>query len=102
VKPHETAGRHEGQGEEQDAGIPAPVGRLTRREAESERDGTHEPEEHEMKPGVHEVGVELRAEQERDEPDQRQRGGQELGDSYRSNQLSGRGRYASVRVTLFG
>jgi hypothetical protein len=59
VEPHEAAGRHERQGEEEHAGVAATVGGLAGGEAESERDRPDQPEEHEVEPGIHEVGVEL-------------------------------------------
>ena len=59
VEPQEAAGRHERQREEEDAGIPTPVGRLTCRVAEAERDGAHDPEDQEVERIVLDMRVEL-------------------------------------------
>jgi hypothetical protein len=61
VEAEESAGCHEGQGKEQDAGIPAPVGRLTRRVTEDERHAADNPEDDEVRSIVLEVRIELRA-----------------------------------------
>src|SRR5512133_1380159 len=77
MEPDEAPGRHEGEREEQDARVAAAVGRLTRRVAEAERDGTHEAEDYKVQLVVLDVRIEPLAEQKRDEPDQGQRGGDE-------------------------
>ena len=66
--------------QEQHAGVPAPVGRLACRIAESERHAADEAEDDEMRLVVMELGVELRPKQQRDEPDQRERDREEAGD----------------------
>ena len=73
VEDQEPAGRHEGEREEQDARVAASVGRLARGVAEDERDRADDPEDDEVRAVVLEVRVELRAQQQRDEPDERQR-----------------------------
>ena len=75
MQPQESAGRHERQREEQDAGVPAAVGRLARRVAERERDRAHDPEHHEMERIVLHMRIELRPKEQRDEPDERERCG---------------------------
>ena len=79
VEPEEPAGRHEREREEQDAGVAALVGRLACRVAEAERDRADDPEDHEVERIVLDVGIELRPQEQRHEPDQRQRGGEERG-----------------------
>jgi hypothetical protein len=74
VQPHEAAGGHERQRQEEDAGVAAPVRRLPCRITEAERHRPDEAEEDEMEPVVLQVRVELPAEQERNQPDQRQGG----------------------------
>jgi hypothetical protein len=80
VEPHEASGRHEGEREEEHSRVSTAFCRLARGKAEHERDRADHSEQHEMHPVVLEVRVELRAQQKRDEPDQRQRDGEELGD----------------------
>jgi hypothetical protein len=63
VEAEEAPGGHKGKREEQDAGIPTPVGRLTGRVSENERDTAHDPEDDEVRPVVLEVRVQLRAKQ---------------------------------------
>ena len=69
-------GRHECERQQQDARVSAPVRGLAGREAEHERDAADDPEDDEVRAVVLEVRVELRPEQQRDEADQRQRGGE--------------------------
>jgi hypothetical protein len=73
VKAEEAARRHERQREQQDPCVPAPVGRLTGGVAEGECDASGDPEDDEVQPVVLDVRVELLAEEERDEADERQR-----------------------------
>ena len=73
VEPEEASGRHERQREEQDARVAAPVGRLTRGVAERDRDRADEPEDDEVELVVLDVRVELGAQEQREEPDERQR-----------------------------
>ena len=77
MEPQEAAGRHERQRQQEDAGIAAPVRGLAGRVPEEERHCAHDPEDHEVERVVLDVRVEPRAKQERDEPDERQRGGDE-------------------------
>jgi hypothetical protein len=74
VESHEAAGGHERKREQQDARVSAPVGRLAGCVAEDERDAADEPEDHEVRAVVFEMRVELRATQQRREPDERERG----------------------------
>jgi hypothetical protein len=97
MEAHEAARRHERERQEKDACVPAPLGRLTGGEAESERNGAHEPEEHEVEPGVDEVGVELGTKQQRHEPDQRQRDGRERGNGSRAHTPARGARILRVR-----
>ena len=69
----EASGRHEGQREQEDASIAAPLGRFTRCVAENERHAPDDPEDHEMRSIVLEVRVELGAKQQRDEANEWQR-----------------------------
>jgi hypothetical protein len=71
MEPHEAAGGHEREREEQDTGVAAPIGSLARRIAEQERESADESEDDEMGAVVLEMGIELRAKQEGDKPDQR-------------------------------
>ena len=80
MEAHEAARRHERQREEQDARVAAPLGRLARRVAERERDPAREAEDQEVRLVVVELGVELRAEEQRDEPDQGQEDREQPGD----------------------
>jgi hypothetical protein len=98
VKPHEAAGRHEGEREEKHPRVAAAVCRLAGREAEHERDRPHQPEEHEVDAVVLEVRVELRAQQQRSEPDQRQRDCEELGDRSCADPLPRRAHRMAVRI----
>ena len=77
MDPQEAARRHERQREQKDAGIAAPVRSLTPRVPEQKRRCARDPEDHEVEWVVLDVRVEPRAKQKRDEPDQRQRGGDE-------------------------
>ena len=70
VEPEEASGRHERQREEQNARIAAPVGRLTRGVAERDRDRADEPEDDEVELVVLDVGVELGAQEQREETDE--------------------------------
>jgi hypothetical protein len=67
-----------------------------RRIAEDERDRAYDAEDHEVRAVVLEMRIELSAKQERDEADQRQRGGDNDGDaeSRRARTLSVRDRTA--------
>src|SRR4030095_10971174 len=56
--------------------------RLTGRIAENERDGTCDPEDHEGKPVVLQVRIELGAQQQRHKPDQWQRSSEDSGDDH--------------------
>ena len=58
VEPEEAARRHERQREEEDASVSASVGRLACRVAEAERDGSDDPEDHEMERVVLDVRIE--------------------------------------------
>jgi hypothetical protein len=102
VKREETARRHERKGQEQDACIPPLIGSLACRVADNEGHGARDPEDHEVEPVVLEVRIELRAEQERDKPDQRQRSGEDSGDDdgRRSRSLLKRGRRATAGIVL--
>ena len=73
VEPEEAPGRHEREGEQEHAGVAAPICRLARRVAEHERERAREPEDDEVEPVVLEVRVEARPEEQRDETDERQR-----------------------------
>ena len=73
MEPEEASGRHERQREEQDAGVAAPVGRLARRVAERDGDCADEAEDDEVELVVLDVRVELLAQEQREEPDERQR-----------------------------
>jgi hypothetical protein len=79
VKREETAGRHERKGQEQDACIPPPIGSLACRVTDNEGHGARDPEDDKVKPVVLEVRIELRAEQQRNKPDQRRRSGEDSG-----------------------
>ncbi len=79
MEPEEPAGRHERQREKQDAGVAPLIGRFSCRIAEAERDRADDPEDHEMERIVLDVGIELRPQEQRYEPDQRERGGEERG-----------------------
>ena len=83
VEAHEAARRHERQRQEQDAGVSAPLGRLARRVAERERDPADDAEDQEVRLVVVELGIELRAEEQRDEPDQGQEDREQPGDDDR-------------------
>lgn len=69
MESQETAGRHERKREEQDPGVPAPVGSLPGRIAENERHSPYDSKYDKMDPVVLEVRVKLRVKQQRDEPD---------------------------------
>ncbi len=77
VQEHEAAGRHEREGEEKDACVRAPLGRLARGEPEPERDPAGEAEDQEVQAVVLDVRVELLAQQQRHEPDERERAGED-------------------------
>ena len=83
-RPRKPPGGHEGEREQQDARVASPIGRLAGRVAEHERDAADDPEDDEVRPIVLEVRVELRPEQQRDEPDERERGDQECGGDARN------------------
>lgn len=102
VKREETARRHERKGQEQDACITPPIGSLACRIADNEGHGTRDPEDGKVKPVVLEVWIEMRAKQQRDKPDQRQRSGEDSGgdDGRRSRSLSKRGRRATAGIVL--
>ena len=74
VEPEEASGRHERQREEQDARVATPVGRFARGVAERDRDRADEPEDDEVELVVLDVRVELGAQEQREETDERQRG----------------------------
>ena len=74
VQPHEAAGGHEREREQEDAGIAPPVGSLSGRVSQDEGQGAHGSEDHEVGAVVLEVRVELRPQQQGDEPDERQCG----------------------------
>ena len=57
--------------------IAAPVGRLTCRVAEAERDSAHDPEDHEVERIVLYMRIKLRPKQQRNEPNQGECGGGE-------------------------
>jgi len=59
VEPKETASRHKSEREEQYAGIPAPLGRLTCRVSEAERHSAYDAEDHEVERIVLYVRIEL-------------------------------------------
>ncbi len=84
VEPEEAAGGHEGEREQEDAGILAPVGSLPRRVADHEGERAGEPEDEEVEPVVLEVRIEARPEEQRDEADERQRRGDDAGDQDRA------------------
>jgi hypothetical protein len=63
VEPHEAAGGHECEREEENARISASVGRLACRVSEREGDRTDDAEDHEVELVVLDVRIELRAEQ---------------------------------------
>src|SRR5919198_5028047 len=75
VQAEEPAGRHEREREEQDAGVAAPLSGLAGRVPEREREAAEGAEDEEVRAVVLEVRVELRAEEERREADERQRCG---------------------------
>ena len=58
VEPEESAGGHERKREEQDAGVRASVGCLTRRVAEAECDRSHDPEDDEVERIVLDMRIE--------------------------------------------
>jgi hypothetical protein len=80
VEAHEASGRHEREREEQHARVTTALRRLAGRVAEGERDRADQAEEDEMDAVVLEVRVELRPQEQRYEPDQRQGGDKELCD----------------------
>ena len=88
VQAHEAPGRHERQRQEQDAGVPAPVGGLAGRVAEGDRDAADGAEDEEVRLVVVELGVELLPQQQRDEPDQRQRDREDAGERDRPGRRS--------------
>jgi hypothetical protein len=98
MQPHEAAGGHERKGEEQDACIPAPVGGLARRVAENKRDSTDDPEDHEVEPVGLDVLVELLSKQQRDEPHQRQSGGDQAHDEERARARAPSKRCSPTRI----
>jgi hypothetical protein len=102
VKGEETARRHEREGQEQDACIPPPIGSLACRIADNEGHGARDPEDDKVKPVVLDVRIELRAEQQRDKPDQRQRSGEDSGgdDDRCARSLLKRGRRAIAGIVL--
>jgi hypothetical protein len=83
VETHEAPGRHECERQQEYTGVSPPVRRLACRIAEAERHTTDEAEDHEVRLVVMELRVQLRPEQQRDEPDQRQRDREEADDQDR-------------------
>ena len=73
MEPEKAAGRHEGQRQQQHSRVAAPLGGLARRVAEDEGKPADDPEHDEVGAVVLEVGIELLAQEQGDEPDQRQR-----------------------------
>ena len=83
-RPEEAAHGHERERQEQHARVAAAVRLLSGRVAEHEREPTDDPEDDEVGPVVLEVRVELLPQEERDEPDERQRRREHPGGYYRS------------------
>jgi hypothetical protein len=72
VQAEEGARGQERERDQQHAGVTAAVGRLPRRVGEHEQARAHAQEQHEVDLVVAPVGIELLAQHERDEPDERQ------------------------------
>jgi hypothetical protein len=74
VQQQELAGAQEREREQQHARVTSPVCRLAGGVGQAGGAGTHGQEQHEVQPRVGEVGVQVGAHQQRDQPDHRQQG----------------------------